>query len=306
MKNKFFEYYNPSDQEINEVWIKGTFTFDSNALLNLYRYSPKARSAFFKILENISYRTKLTHEAAYRFHRYRQGIIQSQGIVYKTIRDFLKKKENEIHQELNGYNRYSYLEIDLVRKHLNQSLDTISTELERIESQQQNYIESDIILDTLSNVLDDSKIGEPYTNDRLEDIFEIGRERFQKQIAPGYVPRQGEKTHDEHIVYSDLIMWFQLIDEAKRQNKPLILVTDELKEDWWERSSSKQHSVAKRELLKEFYNETKQKIYFYTMENFITFAMNRFVNNVDEDVIQEIINIKQKDKELRHVEKIIS
>ena len=142
MKNKFFEYYNPSDQEINEVWIKGTFTFDSNALLNLYRYSPKARSAFFKILENISYRTKLTHEAAYRFHRYRQGIIQSQGIVYKTIRDFLKKKENEIHQELNGYNRYSYLEIDLVRKHLNQSLDTISTELERIESQQQNYIES--------------------------------------------------------------------------------------------------------------------------------------------------------------------
>ena len=62
MKNKFFEYYNPSEQEINEAWIKCMFTFDSNALLNLYRYSPNTRNTFFKILENISFRTKMTNK----------------------------------------------------------------------------------------------------------------------------------------------------------------------------------------------------------------------------------------------------
>lgn len=137
MKNKFFEYYNPQNQGINEAWIKCMFTFDSNALLNLYRYSSKTQNTFFKILENISFRTKMTHEAAYRFHRNRQGIIQSQDIVYKTIRDFLKKKEHEIHQELNGYNKYSHMEIDIIRKHLDQSLETISNELEKLQNNHQ-------------------------------------------------------------------------------------------------------------------------------------------------------------------------
>lgn len=295
MKNKFFEYYNPAEQDINEAWIKCMFTFDSNALLNLYRYSPNTRNTFFKILENISFRTKITHEAAYRFHRNRQGIIQSQDIVYKTIRDFLKKKENEIHQELNSYNRYSHMEIDIIRKHLDQSLETISNELEKLQNNQQNYTQADPIMDQLTTIFDDAKISEPYNDDKLEDIFEIGKERYLKQIAPGYVPRQGEKTNDEHVVYSDLIMWFQIIEEAKKQNKPVILITDDMKEDWWERSSIKQKPIPRRELLKEFFNETKQKIYFYTTEHFIEFAMNKFVNNVDADIINEISTIKEKD-----------
>lgn len=298
MKNKFFEYYNPTEQEINEVWINCMFTFDSNALLNLYRYSGNTRSTFFKILENIAFRTKMTNEAANRFHRNRQGIIQSQDIVYKTIRDFLKKKESEIHQELNGYSRYSHMEIDIIRKHLDISLETISIELERLQNTQQNYSKEDPIMDHLTQIFDDNKVTEPYSDDKLEDIFEIGRERYAKEIAPGYVPRQGEKTTDEHIKYSDLIMWFQIIEEAKKQNKPIILITDDMKEDWWERTSTKNQPIPKRELLKEFFKETKQKIYFYTTEHFIQFAMNKFVNNVDPNIIAEIASIKEKDYKL--------
>jgi len=83
------------------------------------------------------------------------------------------------------------------------------------------------------------------------------------------------------------------------------LITDEMKDDWWERSSNRQNAVPRRELLKEFYDQTKQKIYFYTTEQFISFAMSRYINNVDDEVILEIMNLKRKDRDLKNYEKAI-
>lgn len=38
MKSKFRGYYKPTDEEFDTLWKNAVFVFDTNVLLNLYRY----------------------------------------------------------------------------------------------------------------------------------------------------------------------------------------------------------------------------------------------------------------------------
>ena len=48
MKNTFFEYYPINKDVINNIWENGTFCYDANVLLNLYRYSNDTRTTIFE------------------------------------------------------------------------------------------------------------------------------------------------------------------------------------------------------------------------------------------------------------------
>ena len=50
MRNRFAEYYDLSDERINEIWDDSLIVFDTNVLLNLYRYNNDARDEFIKAL----------------------------------------------------------------------------------------------------------------------------------------------------------------------------------------------------------------------------------------------------------------
>ena len=39
MKTKFFEQYSLTDEKLKEIWESGLVVFDTNILLNLYRYN---------------------------------------------------------------------------------------------------------------------------------------------------------------------------------------------------------------------------------------------------------------------------
>ena len=43
MKETFFEYYNPTKEEISAIWQECILVLDTNVLLNLYRYSFSTR-----------------------------------------------------------------------------------------------------------------------------------------------------------------------------------------------------------------------------------------------------------------------
>lgn len=53
MKEKFKEYYKPTEEEFKDLWGNCEFIFDANVLLNIYRYSPKTTGEFFDVLINI-------------------------------------------------------------------------------------------------------------------------------------------------------------------------------------------------------------------------------------------------------------
>ena len=93
MKQKFSEYYKLDSSELKKHWEKDTFSFDANVLLNLYRYTPKTRDAFFNLLEKIRDRIWIPYQAAMEYQKNRLFVINAQKEAYNEIRKTLEKKK---------------------------------------------------------------------------------------------------------------------------------------------------------------------------------------------------------------------
>ncbi|NIP39154.1 MAG: hypothetical protein GWO07_10890 [Candidatus Dadabacteria bacterium] len=53
MKKLFKGYYELTEEDFQILWDNATFIFDTNTLLNLYRYQEGTRKQLFKFLKNI-------------------------------------------------------------------------------------------------------------------------------------------------------------------------------------------------------------------------------------------------------------
>ena len=77
-------------------------------------------------------------------------------------------------------------------------------------------------------------IGSGFSPPRLCELCAIAAERYSLSIPPGY--KDHEKTGLQK--YADAIIWFEIIEEAKARHLPVVLVTNEQKEDWWEKAGN--------------------------------------------------------------------
>ena len=81
----------------------------------------------------------------------------------------------------------------------------------------------------------------------------MAKKRYKKENPPGY---KDAKKKDGIRKYSDLIWWKEVIQYARKSRKNIVLVTDDVKEDWWTIDEKGQY-LFRGELITEFEKETK-------------------------------------------------
>ncbi|MGC9298980.1 PIN-like domain-containing protein [Bacillus cereus] len=136
-------------------------------------------------------------------------------------------------------NRHPKIHTDTIAQKMQDSFNEIITGLNQEKEKNQNLLSEDRIRNTL-NELYAGKIGNLYTQEELDKIYEEGAERYKKKTPPGFEDEKDKKDKTKEydgIVYldtfGDLVVWKQTIDKAKNYQKPIIFVTDNVKEDWW-------------------------------------------------------------------------
>lgn len=125
-------------------------------------------------------------------------------------------------------------------------------------------------LDLISQLYD-GRVGAVWPDDALAEIYKEGEERYAKGVPPGYMDAK-EKSGNEK--YGDLVLWKQLLKHAAEVKKPVIFVTDDAKEDWWELSGGKTRGP-RPELVEEFYNATGERVHLYGVRWFLSQAQER-------------------------------
>jgi hypothetical protein len=96
MKEKFKGYYKPTQDEFAKLWNKCIFIFDTNILLNIYRYSESTRVLFLDILTKLKDRIWLPYQVAQEFHERRLEVIKEQQDAYDDIIDILQNNKDHI------------------------------------------------------------------------------------------------------------------------------------------------------------------------------------------------------------------
>ena len=82
-------------------------------------------------------------------------------------------------------------------------------------------------LDELQN---NQQVMAPLELSEIYGICDDGEKRYKKENPPGY---KDAKEKDGIRKYSDLIWWKEVIQYARKSRKNIVLVTDDVKEDWW-------------------------------------------------------------------------
>jgi hypothetical protein len=148
----------------------------------------------------------------------------------------------------------------------------------------------DPILAEMHQVLN-GRCGPSLADDVLEMAYVEADKRYKAQIPPGY--KDNDKPAPEK--YGDYILWKQLLLHSEREKKPVILVTDDNKEDWLWRIRGKTMSL-RPELREEFYTVTQQPIIWYSSEHFIHETLSEKGAMLDDEERRELASIHSQDE----------
>ncbi len=280
MKKEFPEFYSLSKDEITALWEGCIFAFDANVLLNLYRYSLDTSDNLISILKNFSDRIWMPHQFALEYQRNRMVVIEGQRVKYMgSIKNILG--ELEVVEELLG-NYYGKMPFDIKK---------IKNDLLKSQEEYPGCTSEDKMREEI-DALFENKVGSPFDEKRMLAVIDEGKERYQKEMPPGYCDALEKDKNDPTKTrkYGDLIGWLQMIEKAKTEKKPLVFITSERKEDWWQIVKGK--TVGPRhELLKEFQKETGEAFHMYDMKRFLDYAKEK--HTVKKKTIDEVIKIDE-------------
>jgi hypothetical protein len=292
MKKSFAGYYRPSDDEFSRLWQDCIFVLDANVLLNVYRYSSKTQESFFGILEKLQDRLWLPHQAALEYHKNRLEVISDQIHAYDVIEELIDDQLEKVENGLKSYRRHPLIDITEIKEPLNSAREKVKAKLREERSKHPDYLDTDPLLDRLTKLFQD-KVGEPYSEGEMESLSKVAEQRFKRQIPPGYKdsPKGGLEQ------YGDVTLWFQVIDMAKSSQKPVVLISEERKEDWWLLHRGK--TIGPRpELIQEMKVKTGVAFYMYSTEQFFKYSGKLLRLKDQKDAIKEAKDVRENLGEL--------
>lgn len=318
MKDLFPGYYRPSEEEFRTLWENCTFVFDTNVLLDLYRYPEKAREEFLSVLtsKGIFHRFWLPHQAAMEFQRNRLKVAWSSLNPLDELKkeiEVLKRKTREIGEIIeNGSSRgiFGNIKKDPFQTNSEKEISKLENALDRLKNSRQKEIEKDSLREEIDKLIT-GKIGSPPKNQQeLDQVYTEGEKRFSLKMPPGYLDQTKEPeeflwgTLSFKRKFGDLILWKQIIKHAKEQNlSHLIFVTNDNKSDWWwmEEYQGKKTFGPRPELIEEIKREANLKLfYMYNVDRFLEFAKKYLEIQFEDsslEQIKEVTKWKEKNKQ---------
>lgn len=283
-----------------KVWQDGIIVFDTNVLLNLYRYNKEARNELIKLMKSYQNRLWMPYQVGLEFMAncetvkawIHKGFTELVGQVDKCKNDFFKFYDD-------NYAKHKHIHRKELEKLFDQQLQPIKDKLKEWEKALPDYEKKDVVKNRIMDLYD-NRVGDDYNYDELLEIYAKGKIRYDNKIPPGYRDNTKDKWEmGARHVFGDLISWMQIMDHAKANDKDVIFVGEDLKEDWWEKEGGKLDKP-RHELLEEFRYRTGREIVFHTQKGFIDASKKK----LKEETLKEVERVREEN--MRMIEKLKS
>jgi len=250
---------------------------DTNVLLTLYRLPETTRGKLLEVLEQLKNRLFVPYQVGVEFQRNRLNVIEEQMATYAQVEKAIDSFAESVGKGLRQHPR---LDRDNLERRIADALAPVKSHLEGLrESHPDPLTENDPLgADAVRDALDPlltGRIGEPRD---LQSLVAEGRKRYEQKIPPGW----GDEKKPEPDRYGDLAIWFDVVAKAEAEQKPLILVTEERKPDWW--SIRHNQAVGPRpELIEEMREKSGQLLWIYGLQRFVEMAAESLGIEFNED-----------------------
>lgn len=296
-----------------ELWESSVFVFDTSSLLDFYYYSDSTQKKIFSILKSQENKLWLPNHVFYEYNKHRKKKITDPKFRYDQLLVKSKNKDsgyiqkikenldsikgilNTLQGETKNSDKHPFLKTSYIQK-FSELIDKNQNEFEvfkkeiteEIKTQKKDIddkIKNDFVFESINNLFE---IGPEYSFETMFKISQEGSLRYSLEIPPGYMDAQGPNKKVGFQKFGDLFIWKQILEFAKDNKKSVILISNDVKEDWCISNENDKNSIKspRMELLKEFKDSTQKEIWFYTTKQFL-YNSNIYINS---DVSQEILD----------------
>lgn len=291
MKSAFPGHFANNSESINRLWGESIIALDANVLLDLYRYSDSTRAAFLNVLDLLKDRIWISHQVAAEYFSNRLGVISDQA---KHYEDAIKNLE-KLKVGFESQKQHPFVASNTLAGFVD-SFERVVSELRASKEAHEQRINDDEIKEVLG-ALFDGRVGQPYADDKLEELVVAGAERYKNKVPPGFKDSKkpaGETLRERCVPYGDYIGWSQVMDYSISKSCGVILVTGDAKEDWWLKHSGRTLGPLP-DLVEEFMSKTTHSFYMYPPDRFLEYANNYLRQEASPEAVEEIREVRVAD-----------
>jgi hypothetical protein len=303
MKKEFPGFFANGISDIESLWDECIFVLDANVLLSLYRYSDSTRSELLQVFDALADRLWIPNQVASEYLNNRLTVIGEQSKIYD---DAIKKIE-ALRKSLENNNQHPFVSKDTLNDSVGM-FEKLIIELNENKSIHEKRINNDEIKDQLEALLVD-KVGKAFTREQTEEVIAAGKTRYEEKIPPGYCDiKKGGNSNlflDICKPYGDYIVWLQLIDKSKADDKPIIFITGDVKEDWWLLFNGKTIGP-QPQLVEEFQFLTAKSFYMYPPDRFLERANMYLQQETSQQAVNEIRDIRVEETEISIFDQLLN
>lgn len=300
MRNKFIGWYSRKPDEILMLWDNAIFVPDANVLLHCLRHPVVVRNELLRLFEVLGDSLWIPYQVGLEFHRNRLGVefgaldaydalIKDQEAVIEKARDRLRQLR--AHPTIDVAKELSAL--DMYLSDFNARMNAARAA--------HPATEIDGVVEKLTKLLE-SRVGNKWSPDKLATLKKEGEDRYSKKIPPGY--KDSKKDAGEFDKFGDLIIWKEMIGRAKIENRPVIFISDDAKEDWWWIHRGRKMGP-RPELIEEFHTESGQDFHIYEFSQFLRFAADRFPE-IEANVAKVEESLLADEQARRHQDNLVA
>lgn len=276
MRGKFRGWYKPTAEELELLWNEGLIVLDANVMLAAYRMASDVRGRLFDTIEAFGGRVTVPFQAALEYQENRLTVIAAQRATYDEIRAKVAAAEANL---LGRRPDHPVLDPTKFRDLVQRSLAAINRYVDQVEQEHPNLLGEDPLDDSVRErwdaLLTDS-VGEALSI--TPEWKKEADERYARKVPPGF---EDEKKPEGKRGYGDLIVWCELLEKVKAQSRdgaeptPVIFVTDDAKQDWWQIYKGRQLGP-RPELVEEMQNHGGAPFWMYSVSRFLEFSAEHF------------------------------
>ena len=224
---KGYNLYNSDDYKY--IWDNAIIVLDTNILLNFYRYSKNTRNELFKVFNNYKNRIWIPYQVLKEYYKNRDNVIEESQKYIFNLEDSINRKLDEIINEIKKYSK-KIESTDKLNDKINNYKDEISKLFNDIKSKDNSNDNSYSIEEKILKLIG-NRYEEPFEYSDIEDVIKEGNNRIVNELPPGYKDNDKSDRFGSYAVNGDYIIFDSIVKYSSKNNKDIILVTDDNKED---------------------------------------------------------------------------
>lgn len=284
----FEVYRTATEADYRSLLTDGLVVPDTNVFLNLYRYNEQTRNDLFTVLGGLGEHLWVPRHVMVEFWRKRETVLLDPRDTDKTVKEMAVQRDEAISTLRSWANRVGLPpgRTDELGSVLSEAFGEVIDGVGQLADDDASQFASDTGKDPVLAGLEPillGRVGRGLDETDYKKALEEAKQRAEAKRPPGYkdAGRPG-----------DYLIWVETLREAERRQRDVLIVTGDVKEDWWRQEHGKQRGP-RPELAEEMRTIAGTRLFMLRPESLLRHAREILQVEVREESVQDIERVSE-------------